>query len=482
MARVLFLQLNHYELHGVQSIAAVLESNGHQCALLIPGLDRRPMEIIRGFRPDVVGMGIITVERAEALMWAGALKKELGCMVVLGGVDPSLNPELAMEPAVDAVVRGEGEHVMLDIADRVDKGEPITDVPGTVTGDESGRTENRARPLIQDLDTLPFPKKELYMRHPHFGRYPIKFFMASRGCPHHCSYCANPEIRAIYPNPRDYVRFKSPGYLLSEIESVLADYPARTIGFNDDLFTLRPEWMREFLPAYKRRIGLPFFCCARIDTMSEEKAEFLADAGCHTCFYGLESASQETREKVLGRRMSDRTIREGTQILHRHGIRTQSYNMMNIPGESFEDGLATLRFNQELGNHFVVASLFQPFPGTRIAKELEEKGLIEKTGQPASRENLSYFAFSSFRQKDTDRLSNLQKLFIIGHRFPGAVPLIKKLCSLPNNRLFDILFLVSFAIDYGRAHRLSMREVAVYNLRHLWTTYTARSRFVPGKF
>ncbi|MFO8057328.1 MAG: radical SAM protein [bacterium] len=480
MARLIFFQLNHYELHGPESISSVLSEHGHQTRLVVPGLERDPLHAIEAEKPDVIGIGHTTAERQEALAWARLFKKRTSARVVLGGVDPTFQPELARDPAVDAVVRGEAEFPLLEIMDRAEENKDLSDIESVAWSENGELRMSPVRPLVCDLDRLPFPDKDLYLgQYRYFRSYPIKFFMASRGCPHGCTYCANKGLRKLYPNPADYVRFKSPTYLAEEIKSVLAKYPARTVGFNDDLFTHDPDWLSEFLPRYKDEIGLPFFCTARIDTMTDEKARLLSEGGCYTCWYGLESAGEATRQAVLGRKMKNQDIREGTRILHEHGILTQSYNMLNIPGESVDDALETLRFNIELQNDFVVASLFQPFPGTELTRRLIEDGKLEDPDSYHGREALSYFAFSPFQQRDTRLHENLQKLFILGHRHPRLVPLIKKVLSLPKNPLFDILFLGSFAIDYGRSHRLRPWEVVHYNLRHLWTTYLARNRKVP---
>lgn len=479
MARVAFIQLNFYELHGLESLAAALKARGHEVRLFIPGYERHALRVLADWRPDVVGIGLTTVEREETLAWARAIKKRTGARVVLGGIDPTFFPEIVRDPAVDAVVRGEAEDTLADFCDRVDRNEDFLDLPSLSFSRDGEIVSNPVRSLRRDLDELPFPDKTIYTeRYRYFREYPIKFFMASRGCPHGCSYCANRGLRSIYPNPGDYIRFKSPGYLIEEIKAELALAPARVVGFNDDLFTHREKWLAEFLPRFKAEVGKPFFCCARIDTLTEEKVRLLADNGCYTCWYGLESADPGYRELMLGRKMSNDDIRRGVEMLHRRGILTQSYNILNLPGEGFESALGTLAFNQELKNDFVVASLFQPFPGTELFDKLLAEGKIEERPR-ASRTTLSYFAFSPVRQPDTPRVSNLQKFFILGQWYPGLTPLIRKLCSLPPNPLFDIMFLLSFAVQYGRSHRLTAREVVTYNLKHLFTTYIARGRSVP---
>ncbi len=480
MAKLVFFQLNHYELHGPQSVSALLAASGHSTRLVVPWLEKDPVRTIQQEAPDVIGIGHTTVERQEALEWARLFKKTTGARVVLGGIDPTFHPELALDPAVDAVVRGEAEFPLLEIMERVEDDRDFGDIESVAWSENGDLRMNPVRPLLVDLDELPFPDKDLYLgRYKYFRSYPIKFFMASRGCPHGCTYCANKGLRKLYPNPADYVRFKSPAYLTEEIKRVIKKYPARTVGFNDDLFTHDPDWLAEFLPRFKKEVGLPFFCTARVDGMTAEKARLLADAGCYTCWYGLESANEDTRSNVLGRKMKNDDIRQGTKILHEHGILTQSYNMLNIPGESILDALETLRFNIELENDFVVASLFQPFPGTELVDRLIEQGKLDHPEKYSGREALSYFAFSPFIQKDSKKHQNLQKLYILSHRHPRLLPLIKKALSLPQNPIFDILFLASFALDYGRSHRLRFWEVGYFNLRHLWTTYLARKRKVP---
>ncbi len=480
MARVVFLQLNYYELHGPQSMAAVLEKAGHQTLLIVPGLEKKPLETIKKYDPLIVGIGHTTMERDDALIWARAIKERIGCKVVLGGVDPTFHPGLVENDSVDFVCRGESEYTFLELVSALESGQGHEGIEGISYSRRGETVANPMRGLIPDLDGLPFPKKDLYLaRYKYYRDYPIKFFVASRGCPHNCTYCANKKLRSLYPDPRLYVRFKSPEYLIEEIKRATFGYKARTIGFNDDLFTYDEKWLARFLPLYKKEVGMPYFCCARIDSMTEEKAALLAESGCHACWYGLESASLKTREMVLGRHMSNQAIEKGVTLLRSRGIKTQSYNMMNIPGERIGDGFETLRLNKTLGNEFVVASLFQPFPGTELQERLIAEGKLKDPESIGGRDRVSYFSFSSFTQPDSEKFENLQKLFILGHRHKGLLPIIEKLVTLRKNPLFDILFLASFAIDYGRTHRLSAWEVAYFNVRHLWTTYFSRSRLTP---
>ena len=481
MARVLFIQLNEYELHGIEALAGELKSREHQVELLVAFFEKKPLKRIQEFSPNLIGFSLVSAERGEALLWAKAIKSQFPIPIIFGGIDPTFFPQIIKEPAVDLVCRGEGEQALAQLLEAIEQGREYFEIKNLWIKKNQEIYQNPVGSLIENLDELAFPDKEIYFsKYPYYRTYPIKFFIASRGCPFACNYCANQGLKELYPNSSHYLRFKSPDYLLEEIKSVLKKYPARTIGFNDDLFTYHLSWMEQFLPRYRKEVGIPFFCAGRIDLLDEDKVRLLKEGGCYSFWYGLETANPEHREKILNRKMSEEKIRNGVELLHRFGITTQSYNILNYPGESLEDGLKTLDLNCELKNDFVVSSLFQPFPGTRLAKDLGLNQTRFSDSFDKSRD-FSYFAFSPFQQKDTKKLENLHKIFILGFRSKWVRRLLPLLVRLPKNPLFDILFLISFAIDYARVHRLSWKETVKYNIIHIRTTYLRRRAKAPRR-
>ena len=370
MAKLLFIQLNAYELHGLESLAGELKKHGHSVQLLVPHFEKTPFLEIEKFAPDVIGFPLVSSEREEALAWAKAIKSRIKPLILLGGIDPTFFPEMVEHEAVDIVCRGESERALARLLDAIDRKEDFTKIDNLWVKQGGQIFKNPMGPLVNDLSELAAPDKEIYYsRYRYFRDYPIKFFMASRGCPFSCSYCANQGLRELYPNRSSYLRAKSPQALLAEIIEVKRKYPIKTIGFNDDHFSHDLEWLEQFLPAYKKEIGVPFFCAGRIDQLTDEKARVLKEGGCYSLWYGLESANPAHRAQILGRKMSNEAIEAGVEILHRHGIITQSYNILNYPGETFEDALATLDYNLKLKNDFVVSSLFQPFPGNRAGRK-----------------------------------------------------------------------------------------------------------------
>ena len=178
--KVLFLNPQQ-EMGGIQCLSAFLKRAGHETALVNdPKLFHNPWiqypwlakffddsgDILRKVlehQPDLIAFSVVTDEYLWALSWAQKIKARSNIPVVFGNVHPTFHPDLVLpERCVDYVIRGEGEHTLLELVEALEKKRAIEDVPGLgyKRGDQT--CLNPMRPLIENLDSLPFPDKDLY--------------------------------------------------------------------------------------------------------------------------------------------------------------------------------------------------------------------------------------------------------------------------------------------------------------------------------
>jgi len=240
------------------------------------------------------------------------------------------------------------------------------------------------------------------------------------------------------------------------------------IDFIDDDFISDKPWLLSFLKEYSKTIKLPYSCLVRIALIDEEIVSALKDSGCVTVSFGIESGDEEVRNGTLNKRLKNEEIIKGAALLKKYGLKFNSYNILNIPGESIESGFKTVNLNVKIKTDYPWCSIFQPFPGTEFWDRFCTN---EDSGGESDLENLNFYSSSLVNQKDSRQLMNLEKFFYYAVKFPFLHPLIKKLIKLPANRIFQYFFLLSFAYRHSRANRLSIWEEFLYNARHISTYF-----------
>jgi radical SAM superfamily enzyme YgiQ (UPF0313 family) len=229
---------------------------------------------IRGFKPDIVSFSISSFGFQWAVEAAKEIKSEIDTITLFGGPHPTYFPEFATSEGVDYACRGEGEGAMLDLANTIDDHGPLDDIPNLMRRGPNGELiSNPLRPLIGDLDSLPFPDRDIYFKYRPLRQLGYKRFLVGRGCPYGCSYCFNRAAQEMYKGLGKYVRHRSPAEVVAEIQQVRTRYDLQTVGFSDDTFTTNKRWLLEFLELYRREVAVPFTCLTRINELDEEIAE-----------------------------------------------------------------------------------------------------------------------------------------------------------------------------------------------------------------
>jgi anaerobic magnesium-protoporphyrin IX monomethyl ester cyclase len=467
MARVLFVQDALYESFGPQFLSAEARKEGHDCDLMILACEPRHelTRRLRRFRPQVVAFSISSFGYSWALDAARLARQEIGALTVFGGPHPTFSKDFARRPEVDLACRGEGEGAFLDVLRCVDRGEDPRAAANMVSRNGNGELRiNALRPLVTDLDTIPFPDRSLHFKYKALRQLPYKRFIAGRGCPYQCTYCFNMAQRDMYSKLGRYVRHRSPENVIEEILDVRRTYGIGVVGFVDDTFTTDSRWLLRFLEIYRREVKLPFTCLVRANEMQEEVAEALGASGCRYASFGVESGSEKIRNTVLGRRMSDDQIRNAAALLHKHKVKFLTYNMFGAPGETAADGLQTVQLNAEIGTDLVGASVFQPLIGTESYEYCVREGYLDRDYEVGDFDRIT--VSSPLRNMpDLAYLERLQKIGFIGVHFPKLIPLVSRMARLPLNPLYTLLYQFSMFLRFKVRFGLGMRDVVRIVLR-----------------
>ena len=364
---------------GPAYVAAALRDAGHEVRLLdCTFLSRRQaLRLALAAHADVAGVYCMATMRDDAEWFARRLRGHCE-LLVAGGPLPTCEPESFLA-AFDVVVRGEGEHAMVDLLAAHGAGGDLGAVPGVVAaGADGAAAAGPPRPFAADLDALPFPARDLlpnaaYISH---GRrrygYSVTTVMSSRGCPFACEFCSNVVYGSSY-------RERSPASVVDEIERALALGYDR-IAFSDDVFTMRRERVAAVCDEIERR-GLRFDweCLARVDGVDRETAARMHRAGCRTVFFGVESGNDEVL-RLMRKGSTAAQARDAVEAAHDAGLEVGAFFILCYPGETDDTVLETLRFAGSLPLDYVGLSMPYPLPGTPLRRRMQ--GRITRESRP----------------------------------------------------------------------------------------------------
>jgi radical SAM superfamily enzyme YgiQ (UPF0313 family) len=445
---ICFVQKGAFPYFGVMELAGFLLLHGHTPDVVIDDLEEELLAAVAKRSPGLIGISCMSTEAGWLEETASRLSAAFpGTPLVVGGVHAMLYPETIMKlDGVRFVCTGDGEETLPALIEAIEGRREVRNVPGLGYREATGeiRFTPRAQ-LYQQIDASLANRDIYYSCYPNLAADELKQFSSSRGCPFACAFCFNSQLRSLTRGLGAYVRRKSPERFAEEIESTLAKYGARTLFFADDLFLTDKPWLRRFLALYREKINVPFMCSVRADAVDDEIAQMLAEAGCSTITFGLETGNEQLRKSILKKTVTDEHIRRCSDALRRHGIKIQTSNMFCIPGETFEDALKTIRLNIEIKVNFAFCTIFMPFPGTPLADYCIEQGLLDKS---FSLKDLpkSFLTHSILGIKDKKRLQSLQRCAYFMIRYPALYgPLAFLVRHFGNSGVFyPLLFLGTF--------------------------------------
>ncbi|MBN1289449.1 MAG: cobalamin-dependent protein [Actinobacteria bacterium] len=367
---------------GLAYLAATLRKSGRDCELIhLVEAPRKEqlVSMVENTNPDIIAFSSTTLQFSKVISISRWIREHFTTPILCGGVHPTIAPEDTISAEeIDFACVGEGEGVILDLCDALEEGTPLEKIKGLWGKQGARQFRNAPRPLICDLDSLPFPDRTIFhdinMAPNQKKRLTV---MASRGCPFNCSYCCNHALKRVYPNPDRYTRFRSPDNVVREIEQELGRNPDfDTVRFDDDILALNRAWLKEFSETYRLRIGKPYICNARADLLNDNSVRLLAESGCSTIAIGVESGNLWLRKNVLQRSMTDETIYRAFRLCREYGIKTVSLNMIGFPHETVEMALDTVKMNARIDPDLAQVTTLHPFPNTNIYDICKKNGML----------------------------------------------------------------------------------------------------------
>jgi radical SAM superfamily enzyme YgiQ (UPF0313 family) len=370
-------QINYWQPLGTLYVAASILEAGHKVKFL-NGAFMNHGNIIRKisqYTPDFVGIYSTTFGWNAAMQTAADIKGLLkSTFVTVGGPYPIALQERCLEGCkwIDAVVTGEGEITVVQMLDRLSRGRSLSGVQGVVFREGKKTIKAPPRAPIADLDSIPFPARELldkskkYIPPPAtYKRKPVAVIMTSRGCNRRCIFCFQ-----IDRKTKNGSRYRSVENVMQEIELCLKQ-GYREIKFIDDTFAV--DYNRALLTAFKA-------------------------AGCWAILFGAESGVQKNLNRIK-KGITLQQIRDAVTAAKAVGITVFTPFIFGIPGETFEEGLKTIEFACELEPDVANFHALTPFPGTELHNNIGKYGRMSDDLEDFTYQGAAFIPFSMTREE-----------------------------------------------------------------------------------
>jgi len=367
---------------GLAYMAANLEKHGYSVKIVdLEVADNTFRSSLEEYKPRFVGISGTTHTRFESFSLAKAIKEyNQAITTIYGGVHATFTDLETLQnvPHIDYVVRGEGEHVIVQLLDALTRKTKLSKVGSVTWRDHSEIWQNPGSERIGSLDDLPMPAYHLldmdkYMLNMEFINKRGISTITSRGCAARCSFCS---ASRMFDHR---VTAHSAGRILDEIEMLLDRYKYEGIKFFDSTLTMHRQHVDDLCcEIMRRRLDFPWECEIRVGTVDQGVLEKMMKAGCYYVNFGIESASQN----VLNLMRKGFTIEQAQELLDwcaKIGLKTKVFFSFGHIGETMEDVNMTFRFiENNAGKITTVASGagVRIYPGTYLEEYAMEKGLL----------------------------------------------------------------------------------------------------------
>ena len=402
---------------------------------------------IEKVKPDLIGATCTSNDYPFLSQLLKSIRKEYKIPIIVGGSHATVSPQSTIEEDfIDMICIGEGEEAMLELANRMQIKESLTDIKNIWIKKEGQIYKNSVRPLIKNLDSLPYPDWDLFDTRHHYKPFSGKiyyfgWFEFGRGCPYSCSYCINPYLHKLYKDKGRIYRTKTTKRMIDELGFFKNKYKIEFIRFMDETFLAMPiNKIKNFAKIYTQSINLPFIIATRPESITSEKAKILGKM--HSCKHvsiGIESGNEKIRKDICNRNTQQEDIILAFKLIKNAGIGTTSYNMLGLPTENRKNIFETIELNRKAKVDIAVVNFFYPFEGTPLREFCLKKGYISNNSNTMV--NFVSDTILNMPQISKKELKGLRKTFSLYLEFPKLLYPLIRLCEYNNilsNALFDI--------------------------------------------
>ena len=335
-------------------------------------------QVIRDFRPDVVGLSVMTGKYGSGLNIAKLTKRiaaEEGreILVIFGGPHVSAVPaEVAREPDIDVAFKKESELSLKAWLEVLDRPSEWRKVQGLTFEDERGElVDTGVMPYVNDLDTLPFQARHLVHEKESFPSHSFGYLFASRGCPYACTYCSSHDTWSRK------IRYVSPMRVVDEIEACHQQYGTRFFSFEDDVFPFDKDHTLEVCSEIvRRKLPIEWTCETRVNLISPEIAQAIRGAGCTEVKLGIETGDEEILKWIKKKATLDQAFK-AAKYLHEVGVEVATFFMVGLPEDTEETMRKSFEFMKKLGAQNICFSKATPYPGTELYEQCVNEGLLD---------------------------------------------------------------------------------------------------------
>ncbi|MBS1772517.1 MAG: B12-binding domain-containing radical SAM protein [Bacteroidetes bacterium] len=358
------------------------------------------LPVLQSVKPDILviyddGFNYLTkmclTNMREAAFRMSEMAKQFGCKVIVSSSDSTDHYNKYLDHKADYIIIGEAEQTLLELVDGI-KNNSLSEenTLGIAYRRNEQTLKTPARPVMTDLDTLPMPAWDLV----NVEQYRQAWVQSSgyfsmnvgttRGCPFKCNWCAKP----IYGNRYNA---RTPENVVAELKHLKAKYNFDHIWFCDDIFGLKPGWVKQFAKlAHDEGLQFKFKIQSRADLLlKDEQIQPLAAAGCDTVWMGAESGSQKILD-AMDKGTTIEQIAEATSLLKQYNIKPAFFLQFGYPGETIDDIQLTLDMIKKLKPADLGISVSYPLPGTKFYDKVKEQ-LQSKTNWTDSDELVLMF-------------------------------------------------------------------------------------------